>query len=66
MGTKYSSLEELRRKKELLKKEVSEKVAAPKTSRLKKATDEAAAEMKKIVESPKTEGRSRKKHTDNI
>ena len=53
-------------RKTTVKKEVSEKVAAPKTSRLKKATDEAAAEMKKIVESPKTEGRSRKKHTDNI
>jgi hypothetical protein len=39
---------------------------APKTSRLKKATDEAAAEMKKIVESPKKEVRSRNKNTDNI
>ncbi len=53
-------------RKTTVKKEVSEKVAAPKTSRLKKATDEAAAEMKKIVESPKTERRSRKKNTDNI
>ena len=53
-------------RKTTVKKEVSEKVAAPKTSRLKKATDEAAAEMKKIVESPKTEVRSRKKNNDNI
>ena len=49
-------------RKTTVKKEVSEKVAAPKTSRLKKATDEAAAEMKKIVESPKKEVRSRKKN----
>ena len=53
-------------RKTTVKKEVSEKVAAPKTSRLKKATDEAAVEMKKIVESPKTEVRSRKKNNDNI
>lgn len=53
-------------RKTTVKKEVSEKVAAPKTSRLKKATDEAAAEMKKIVESPKKEVRSRNKNTDNI
>ena len=49
-------------RKPSVKKEVSEKIMAPKTSRLKKATDEAAAEMKKIVESPKKEVRSRKKN----
>ena len=53
-------------RKTTVKKEDSEKIMAPKTSRLKKATDEAAAEMKKIVESPKKEVRSRNKNTDNI